>query len=163
MKPTQISQGGKYHDNKLGVREVISLDGNEVTYRILAIKQSERFDAQQNESVSVIGNTSRCNLASFASWAKVQLTDTTCEQLLLVLEAKKLRLSPGEVAYMKSLGSEYSSRAIKVSFNNSRQVKSLAKKGVLNYSLPNAKGDGEIVLTDLGVAWKNAVEIRTED
>lgn len=65
MKITDIQTGGIYYDGKFGVREVVS-KGPRVTYKILAAKNETEYSYADKETVSIIGTSRTCDLASFA-------------------------------------------------------------------------------------------------
>ena len=72
------------------------------------------------------------------------------------LTAMKLRLPPGEKAFMESLGDEYIDCSISFAFNNTRQARGVEKKGLVTVDQPRAGSDGVVTLTALGVAWMRA-------
>lgn len=163
MKVSDVVVGGVYHDNKVGVREIVSIvpgsqksSDQRVTYRILSAKVEQEYSYADKKMISVIGTTASCDLASFASWAKMNVGDDAREQLLTELAAKKLRLPPGEKAFMESLGVEYMDCPISFAFNETRQARGVEKKGLVIVKQPRAGSDGEVALTDLGVAWMRA-------
>lgn len=164
MKTTEIVNGGRYHDGKVGVREVLSVVGLKgaplcVTYRILAAKVEQKFSYASQKMVPTIGTDSSCDIVSFAPWAKTRLNEAECQELLVDLAAKKLRLAPGEKAFMDSVAKECTSwtpqagSTISFSFNETRQARGVEKKGVATVSVCRAGSGGEITLTALGAAW----------
>ena len=164
MKASLITVGGVYHDGKLGVREVLIIDGAplRVTYRILAQKVEHQYNGRDQGMVSLIGADSRCDLDSFATWAKVQVVPDARESLLEELSVRKLKLPPGEVAFMRSVAAEYAGsdfqpvRGSSVSFNGEelRSARSVARKGLADVGESALAGaGGEITLTALGAAW----------
>lgn len=167
MKTSSIEIGGIYYDNKVGVREVVSMDGasrcddTRVTYRILAAKAEREYCHAKKAMVSLIGSTSKCDLASLAAWAKVKVPDGEKGALLAQIAASKMRLPPGEAAFMASVFRECAGTAplaagtsISFSPDETRQVHRIEKKGLVSVSMSAA--GGEIVLTDLGAAWLRA-------
>lgn len=72
------------------------------------------------------------------------------------LAAKKLRLPPGEKAFMESLGIEHNDCSLVFSFNETRQARGVEKKGLVTVHQPRAGSDGEVTLTALGIAWMRA-------
>lgn len=154
MKKVEICVGQLYHDGKLGLREVLSIDTREETlrYRILAAKVEQEWDRQRGVATSVIGAESGCTVAAFASWAKTVHAAQARVQMLATMAAKRLRLPPGEATFMRSVLSEARSAVTagtQVSYdaNEQRAVNGLAKKGVLAFD------DGEVTFLPLGLAW----------
>ena len=170
MKKTEVVNGGRYHDGKVGVREVVSitaasaLNPARVTYRILAAKVEQEYSYTEKKIVTTIGSTSSCDITSFAQWAKTKLSEIECQQLLVDLAAKKLRLAPGEKAFMASVAKEYSGAdgqpqagcTVSFSFNETRQARGVEKKGIATVSVCRAGSGGEITLTALGASWIRA-------
>ncbi len=160
MKASDIVVGGVYHDGKVGVREVVSIDPDSrfsderVTYAILAAKVEQEYSYAEHKMVSIIGTETSCNRASFSQWAKTKVDDV--QALLTDLAAKKLRLPPGEKAFMESLGDEFVDCSISFAFNETRQARGVEKKGLVTVNQPRAGSDGEVTLTALGVAWMRA-------
>lgn len=159
MKADEIQVGGTYHDGKQGVREVVAIDGAalRVTYRILAAKVEQEYSYAERRMVSLVGTDAGCDLASFARWAKVRVPDAERGVLLADLALKKVRLAPGETAFMASIADEFkdgefSPRAgasVSLPFNETRSARSVERKGLLSVS---AQG-GEVTLTLLGARW----------
>lgn len=167
MKVADIKVGGFYHDGKAAVREVLAIapDGagiERVEYRILAAKVTQEYRHAENRMVSVIGTTSSCHLASFAAWAKLGLSKADCDALLTRMAATRVKLSPGELAFMESaldeVGGEISSGTM-ISFDHTegRAVGGLEKKELV------VRHKGEVEVTELGAAWlRNATQVRIE-
>ena len=160
MKTADVVIGGVYHDGKVGVREVVSMVGDHlrVTYRILAAKVEQEYSYADKKMIPTIGTTSSCDLASFAQWAKTKLDgDGECQKLLTDLSAKKLRLAPGERAFMNSVsraaGYPTEGTTVSYSFNETRQARGIEKKGLAAVSAGRSGCGGEITLTALGAAW----------
>ncbi|MEJ6003862.1 hypothetical protein [Paucibacter soli] len=138
MKVQEIQVGRTYHDGKAGLRKVVARDGSplKVRYVILAAKVEREMD-QNYEYVSVIGQESACDLESFARWAKSGYDDAQAQGLLVSLQAAKIKLSPGEAAFMASALKEAEGKALAagstVSYNHTegRAVSGLEKKGML--------------------------------
>lgn len=159
MKISGIYAGGFYHDNKLAVREVLCINqGHNGTqtlqYRILSAKVAQEYNPTLKQMVSVIGSTVECNVSSFASWAKVCLTKQECKRLLLTLSARKIKLSPGEQAFMDAARTEVggpiiAGLCISIDHTEGRAVSGLAKKGLV---LRESKGS-EAEFTELGAEW----------
>lgn len=175
MKTSSIEMGGIYYDGKLGVREIVGMDGaagcsdTRVTYLILAAKSEQEYSYTEKSMVSLIGQTSKCDLASLAAWAKVVVRPEDKEKLLTNLAAKKLRLPPGEAAFMRSVANEFSGEiqatpgvSVSFSFNETRSARGIAKKRLATVLTGALGGGGEITLTELGAAWiRNAAPIAT--
>lgn len=159
MKVKEIEVGRFYHDNKAGVREVLALiqdpDGNHsVEYRILAAKSTQEYDSKRREMVSVIGTTSRCRVSSFATWAKVGMDALGAQALMMTMQAKKIKLPPGELAFMVSAVHEVGGPLteglrIEIAHTEGRAASGLEKKGLLLRD----KATNEAVFTPLGAAW----------
>lgn len=166
MKIDSIHAGSIYYDGKLGVREVVSLDGaagcgdTKVAYRILAAKVENEYSHAKRAMVSLIGSTYKCELASFAAWAKIAVPAGQKAALLADLAAKKVRLAPGEARFMASVGESFDREfplkaGAAVSFNSreTRTVRGIEKKGLVAVKMGPPGAGGEIALTELGVAW----------
>lgn len=159
MKVKEIEVGRFYHDNKAGVREVLAItkeaDGSPaVKFRIVAAKAAQEYDSERREMVSVLGTTSRCLLSSFATWAKVGMDEQGAKAIMTTMQAKKLKLAPGELAFMVSAIDEVGghlteSMRIDIAHTEGRAASGLEKKGLL----VRDKGTGEAVITPLGAAW----------
>lgn len=152
MKVADIKVGGVYHDGKDGIREVQSIGIVRVTYRILAAKATQEYSYDEKRMVSVIGSTTSCHLTSFAAWAKTSLSEKECTDLLNSMDAKRIKLSPGELAFMKSALDEAGGAITKgtaITFDNTegRAVSGLEKKGLV------VRHTGEVEVTILGAAW----------
>lgn len=153
MKPSDIAVGSAYHDGKQGLREVIAKDGAPVTvtYRILAAKQSQEWDLGTRTMLSLIGSVSTISLEGFAKWAKGEVLTPDIEAYLQRLEAAKLKLSAGELAFMESIKQEEVPVKLgtMISFDHTegRAVSGLQKKGLL------LRHQNEAELTSLGAAW----------
>lgn len=138
MKVQEIQVGRTYHDGKAGLRKVVAREGSplKVRYVILAAK-IERETDMNYEYVSVIGRERACDLESFASWAKKGFDDAEAQVLLVSLQAAKIKLAPGEVAFMASVLEEADGKALAagstVSYDHTegRAVSGLEKKGML--------------------------------
>lgn len=163
MKIKDIVIGGRYHDSKVGVREIVDIrNGTRVTYRILSAKATQEYSYADKKVVSTIGTTSSCDLTSFAQWAKIKLGESEYTQLLIELTTKKLRLPPGEKAFMESVAEEFNDgefpasigTTVSFSFNETRLARGIEKKGLAVVSMAQTRGaGGEIKLTALGASW----------
>ena len=156
MKINEIAVGYLYSDNKKGLREVISLDAGQgmVRYKLLAAKISHEYDFATRTQKSLLGLESEITTQAFSTWAKIKYAPEEKETVLLHLKAMKLKLSPGEKAFMDSLNEEISGEDIKsgllVSYDHTagRAITGLEKK-----CLVKREGKGEIALLPLGVAY----------
>ena len=169
MKASSIEIGGIYHDSKLGVREVVAMEGapgcsdTRITYRILAAKSEQEYSHAEKAMVSLIGSTSKCDLASLAAWAKVKVPHGEKDVLLASLAAAKLRLPPGEAAFMASVAREFDDEfpikagtSVSFNFNETRQARGIEKKGLATVAVARRGAGGAITLTELGAAWLRA-------
>mgnify|MGYP004701616395 CR=1 FL=1 len=166
MKTFNIEVGGVYHDSKLGVREVVDMDGapgcgdTKITYRILAAKVKQEYSHAEKALVSLIGGTSKCELASFAAWAKIAVPAGDKAVLLADLAVEKLRLPAGETAFMASVAKEFDDEfpikagaTVSFAFNETRSARGIEKKGLATVDMAPPGAGGEITLTELGAAW----------
>jgi len=159
MKAQDIKVGGFYHDRKDGIREVVSITKNDagadvVEYRLIAAKVTQEWSHNEKKMVSVIGTTSSSLLPSFATWAKVSLTATECEDLKLRMQSRKIKLPDGEDAFIRSAMSETEGKIaaglrISIDATEKRAVTGLVKKGLV---LRDDESD-EAEFTALGAAW----------
>lgn len=169
MKVSSIEIGGIYHDGKLGVREVIGMDGvpgcgdTKITYRLLAAKVEQEYSHAEKAMVSVIGRTSKCELASFAAWAKIAVPTRDKASLLSDLAARTLKLPAGETAFMASVAKEFDDEfqikagaTVSFAFNETRSARGIEKKGLATVAIASPGTGGEITLTELGAAWVRA-------
>lgn len=156
MKISDIAPGFLYHDGKLGLRDVLSVnrDGT-LRYRLLAAKVERWLDGKGNATTE-IGAESTVTVAAFAAWAKSKHEGRERIALLLQINAARLKLSASELELLNRLTEEFpgarklSPRAglyISVEGESSRTLNSLAKKGVWI-----RQGVDEIELTVLGAA-----------
>lgn len=93
MKRTDIVAGSIYSDGKLGVRQVINLDLENVHFQTLAAAQATNI----RESTMLLG--------SFAAWAAEQIEPGALADHLLSLQAGKLvpKLTARQLAFFESL------------------------------------------------------------
>lgn len=160
MKVHEIRTGSIYHNGKEGVRKVLEIKDVKnpmgdfvpvVTYLLLAAKAERSWNSKNQQMESLIGTSAKMSLEGFASWAKEEHGEASAEVLLCGLAAAKLKLSPGELAYMKSVFAEAPDATIGtcITFNHTegRAVSGVAKKGLV------LRRSGEVELTQLGVAW----------
>lgn len=160
MKVSEIAAGNTYFNGKDSVREVFALgsDSTIVHYRLLAARQEQEWSNADKAMVSVIGREASCKIESFAAWAKESFTTEAGQQLLLQLQAKKTKLSPGEQAYMQSAMDEAGGAFtvgthIQFDHTEGRAVSGLEKKGLV------VRHKGEVEVTQLGEAWfRNATQ-----
>lgn len=165
MKVEDIKVGGIYHDGKAAVREVLAIGANaagieQVEYRVLAAKVTQQYSYMEQRMVSVIGTTTTCHLASFAAWAKTGHSKTDCDDLMTRLAARRVKLSPGELAFMESVLDEIGNdltpgTMLSYDHTEGRAVGGLAKKDLV------VRHKGEVEVTKLGAAWlRNAAQAR---
>lgn len=152
MNINDITVGAIYHDGKSGVREVLAKEEQpiKVRYRLLAAKQEREWSHQLKSDVSVIGRKETCTLQSFAAWAKIRLDPAAGAQLVVDLQARKIKLSPGELAFMEAARSKCYGKTgdlIPISHMEGRAVSGLEKKGMVV-----RRADGAEV-TQHGAAW----------
>lgn len=154
MEPTCI-----YHDGKVGLREVVAIEGAPlcVRYRLLAAKVEREFDRHGTER-SVLGAESTVTLAAFAAWAEAGYDATEGAQMLLRLQAAKVKLSPGEMAFVKCVRAEMrdgpiaEGTLVPYGHTEGRAVAGLEKKGLVR-----RVGGGEVEWLALGAARINAL------
>lgn len=162
MKSAEIKLGYFYYNGKDSLREVVNIFEKTnpmkdkvwlVTYKVIAAKQANEWDRLQQKMVTTLGRALDMSLDGFAAWAKCELDVAGATQLMLTLTTRKLKLSPGELAFMASAMAEAGSETIKagtcMTFDHTegRAVSGLAKKGILK------RLDGEVEFTALGAAW----------
>lgn len=154
MKVSEIKAGCIYFNGKDSVREVFAMGNNSsiVHYRLLAARQEQEWSSDAKAMVSVIGKAAACKIESFATWAKESFSPEGGQQLLVRLQAKKIKLSPGEKAFMQSAAVEaggVGKVGTHIQFNHteSRAVGGLEKKGLV------VRHKGEVEVTPLGEAW----------
>lgn len=153
MKATEIVVGDVYWDGKQGLRKVVAMHGTifvKVRYALLAAKVERMLFSK--DAVSLIGRESDIALETFATWARKRFNPEEGAQQLLVLQAAKVKLSPGEEAFMQSVAAELQGvveAGTQVSYDHTegRAVGGLERKGMLKRLAGN-----EIELTDLGRA-----------
>lgn len=154
MNAQEIQVGHIYHDGKQGLRKVIAADyrSGTVVYRLLAAKVEREFNSA-GEPISILGHTSEVTLQAFAAWAKRGYSEDEGLRFLGRLQAARIKLSPGEQAFMQSVFDEAEGGALEagslVSYDHTegRAVSGLQKKGLLNRV---EKGEAELSL--LGAA-----------
>lgn len=163
MKKTSIATGHCYHETMFGVRRVDDLreqaDGKtEVLYTVLAARQEQQYDYKTGRMQPVVGTSSRCELPSFANWARVDVPAAEVDALVLRLRAQRMRLTPGERLFMDSVAREIhgappetSHIGTHVTFEAAERnsVRGLARKGLLEVVGNDASG-GEVRLLALG-------------
>lgn len=151
MKTSEITVGTTYHDGKVGVRKVVAIKGQVVTYQLLSAKAEKGWSIRTGTVKNHIGTESEMMLNGFSRWAKSAHDDESAEELLNSIAARKLKLSPGELAFMESVRCECGRvlAGVHVTYDHaeSRAVSGLSKKGCL------IKMDGEVSITKLGAAW----------
>ncbi|MCK4120400.1 hypothetical protein ACI2UK_27015 [Ralstonia nicotianae] len=154
MKPSDIKPGKFYHDTKAGVREVLAIEGAplRVKYKVLAAKQTQEYDYESRAMKSIIGSAAIVTLEAFAAWAKSEHDENSVADLLLNLEARKVKLSPGEQAFVRAAVAETegkisSGMRIEIEHMEGRAVAGLVKKGLV------IRDGGEAEFTKLGAAF----------
>lgn len=158
MKQQEIQVGRIYHDGKAGLREVVAIEAPVgVRYRLLAAKVEQEFD-RHGVAKSVLGVESAVTLAAFAAWAKEGYDAQEGDKVLLRMRAAKIKLSPGEIAFMESVKKEMQdgpcTAGMLASYDHTegRAVAGLEKKGLVRRF-----GGGEVELLALGAARINAI------
>lgn len=158
MKASEIVVGCWYSDGKDGVREVISISSESaprVKYAIQAARHEHDYCNETKGMVSVLGNTSTCDLTSFSRWAKERMTMEDGLGRIQELRAWKLRLTASERAFLDEAffeaGGDISVGTL-VQFDPSeaRAVKGLERKSIV------VKLNGEVEITPTGAAWFRA-------
>ena len=168
MKSGEIKQGGFYYDGKSAIREVLSIAPRHsgvvcVEYRIVTAKALKKYAPAQQQVVATAGTTAVCHLTSFAVWAKKCLSKIACDELVLRLEASRIKLSAGELAFMESAldeagGEIQAGTPINFDHTEGRAISGLQKKLLL------VRRKGEADVTSLGAAWfKIAAEARKSE
>lgn len=160
MKAAEIRAGAIYHNGKEGVRKVLVIENVTnpmggvvpvVTYQLLAAKQEREWNAKTQQMDSLIGTTAKISLDGFAAWAKSGHDEASAQSLMCGLAAAKVKLSPGELAYMNSVLAEApdAKKGTCITFDHTegRAVSGVAKKGLV------LRLDGEVEITELGAAW----------
>lgn len=149
----ELIPGHYYFDGKLGVRELVSVDGETVQYRILAAKQERTWGGSGWQTN--IGDISSCLKSSFLTWAKEVLDPATAgNTLLLKLKAQKIKWTPTEVAFLNGIIVTHGQSKVKAGFQfalptgQGRVARALTSKGALGLDI---KAD-VCTLTPLGVA-----------
>lgn len=154
MKPADIQVGKFYHDGKFGLREVIRIDGSprEVRYKIHSAKQENEWVPSKKATVSVIGQEATVLMQSFCAWAKTAHDEADGKAVLTKIQARRIKLSTGEVAFMKSVLAECSTvpaaagTLITFDHTEGRAVGGLQKKELV------LRLDGQVEITELGAA-----------
>lgn len=160
MKVSEIRVGMVYHNGKDGLRKVLAIKNVTnpmrdvvavVQYQLLAAKQEREWDTKTQQWKTLIGTTAVMSLDGFAAWAKASHDDASAMDVMYGLQAKKLKLSPGESAFMASILAEApdATAGTCITFNHTegRAVYGLEKKGMV------IKLDGQVEVTRLGGAW----------
>ena len=161
MKIADIKTGNIYYDGKSGLREVLWIAEapltrlNRVQYRILESRRKQEYSYTQQAMIPVIGSESSCTLEAFAAWAQQGFSLEEGELLMLELRARNVKLSPGELAYMRAVYDETDGLApvgLTISFDHTegRATGGLEKKGLV------IRLRAAVELTDLGAAWMRA-------
>lgn len=123
MKRTDIAAGCIYSDGKLGVRQVLDLDQENVRYQTLAAAQSTNI----REATML--------LASFAAWALVKIEPDALATHMLSLQAGKLvpKLTALQREFFESIDEhEFETAAIECQRDEWRTARDCAKKGFIS-------------------------------
>lgn len=162
MKLNEIQVGKYYHDAKDGVREVLAIEGQplRVRYKLLAAKQTQEYDYKTRAMKSLIGGVTIVSLEAFAAWAKSVHDQGSIDDVLLALEAKRVKLSPGEKAFVRSAldaaeGKLEAGKRVGIDHTEGRAVAGLVKKGVVH------RFGSEAEFTRLGAACAQAAKAVT--
>lgn len=154
MKPADIQVGKFYHDGKFGLREVIQIDGapREVRYKIHSAKQENEWVPSKKATVSVIGQEASVLMQSFCAWAETVHDEAGMKSVMTKIQARRIKLSVGEMAYMKAVMTECgtlpAAAGTLITFDHTegRAVGGLQKKGLV------LRLDGQVEITELGAA-----------
>lgn len=161
MKQASIRVGGQFTDDKMGLREVLELgshvptsgeDKDAVGVRYLVISAAKSTD---------IGECSQMELASFASWARRELSIVEATEFKLSVEGAKVarRITPQQREFFLHLNHDTTADStIRFRRAELRVAKSLLKR-LLVVNEPQATGDDQFSmnLTPLGIAVLAAV------
>lgn len=161
MKIADIKTGNIYYDGKSGLRLVLWIAEAPLTrlkrvqYRVLESRRKQEYSYTQQAMIPVIGSESSCTLEAFASWARQGFSLEEGELLMLELRARNVKLSPGELAYMRAVYDEtdgLASVGLTISFDHTegRAAGGLEKKGLV------IRLRAAVELTELGAAWMRA-------
>lgn len=159
MKVSEICAGDILYDGKSGVRQVLSIGKDDagidrVEYGILAAKMEMAYEPISGRVKTIIGTTSSCHLPSLATWAKKKLKGSELDEVLLSLQAEKIKLSPKEsvlmTEFVDEIGGDFSmlKTGLNISLNDTdiRAAKGLAKKGVVVVD-----NDHSVSFTEMGI------------
>ncbi len=145
MKRTDIAAGCIYSDGKLGVRQVLDLDQENVRYEILAAAQS-----------TTVGESTML-LSSFAAWASVKIDQEALATHMLSLQAGKLvpKLTSLQREFFESIEEvESETTSIECRRDEWRTARDCAKKGFIGEMPDKLKATEvrfELTLSALGI------------
>lgn len=152
MKTHEIVVGDYYSDGKQGLRQVLSMSGQDVRYQIEAAKVEYDLSVDPGKKRSLIGSSSSMRITSFAAWAKHRISAAKGPGAALEFKARRLKLSPGEAAFMLAVLTEATDAragtAISYDHTEGRAVGGLHRKG-----LTGRPEKGEVEFTELGAAY----------
>lgn len=165
MRIKDIETGAYYHDGKLGVREVVSMqdERGEVTYKILSAKVEREYNSK-GEAYSIVGTISTMTQRAFSSWAKTRYDSQSIAPVLLAIDASRVRLTPAQSVFMREVldevgGQIYAGLSVTVDADEKRVAASLQQKGLVIYHAARS----EIEFTDLGEAcakhWASRLQV----
>lgn len=154
MKISDIKVGHYYYDGKKGIRLVLNIDQERktLTYQLIDAKQTKEYNRLTGQMQDMINKVVDMSLQSFAAWAKSGHDQQSIEAVLLSLKAGAIKLSPGEMEFMKVAIQEVGRPVLAglllgIDRTELRAAKGLAKKGLIIIE------DEEAQFTALGQAW----------
>jgi len=154
MKISDIQAGHFYYDGKKGIRLVLSIDQERKTlkYQLICAKQTKEYNRQTQQMQDMINKVVDMNLQSFAAWAKSGHDQQSIDAVLLSLKAQAIKLSPGELEFMREAIQEVgrpvqSGLLLGIDHTEMRAAKGLVKKGIVIVMGEEAQ------FTALGQAW----------
>lgn len=153
MNIGRVQVGLIYHDGKQGLREVLAISGEplKVKYRILAAKVEREFD-RHGQAKCLVGEESAMSLEAFARWAACSFDRKEGLELQARLQAAKVKLSPGEQAFMRDVlveaGAGVTAGTL-VSYSNREGV---AVGGLHRKGLVRRLEGGEVEILPLGAS-----------
>lgn len=137
MKTNEIAEGRIYFDGKQGLRQVVKLMplSGEVRYKLLHAKAMQSFE-YSGGPVNLAGQEATLLMQGFAAWAKHGYEREAGQQMLLKLQAHRIKLAPGEKSLMESILKEAgcaptAGTAVTFKREESRAVAGLQKKGLV--------------------------------
>ena len=108
MKQDAIEIGGRYTDNKQGVREVLEIGAHIRTFGADAQALGVRYRVLVAAKQPDVGTENEIELKSFAAWAKAKLTADELEAFTIRQAASRIhaRLTPGQRAFLATFCSD---------------------------------------------------------